>query len=486
MNARNSAFSNPLFPLLAGLALGLFAPVSMAAEEPVYLRPSIPPSNELDFSEFGTAVDTQGTLLVSSAPNVNAVYVFALQGGAWEEVAIVPAAGSGTGFGADVSLDGNAFAVGAPEETVNGIPGAGAIYVFERGDDVTEWTLSARIVASNPATDAHFGESVELDGNQLAAVAAAESGSVYLFRRDPESGEWNETFLLPAISPDSVDVSGDTLVFAHGGAADVDLYEYDGASWFLKRQFSGDSSPQIALEDDVFALGLRVGSIDERNRGEGIVEIYERGVADWNLTATLHASNPYPTYAFGYNVALRDGVLAVEQRPENGVAHVFMKDENGDWQLLVAFNAVSYRGAFPDTAISARTFAMGLSFSARVLVLDIAALTASSGEDEGDDGDNGGDDDSDDGNAGAGDDNGGDSDTDTGDDPGDEDTGGDDDADSDDGAGGDAGDETGSGGGDGGEAADSGAMADDDSGGGSLGWVVALLGVLTRRKASYG
>lgn len=478
MNARKSDFSNPLFPLLAGLALWLlFAPVSKAAEEPVYLRPSIPPSNALDFSGFGTAVDTQGSLLVSSAPNVNAVYVFALQDGAWEEVAIVPATGSGTRFGADISLDGNTFAVSAPDEVVNDIPGAGAIYIFERGDDATEWTQTARIVASNPATDAHFGESVELDGNRLATVAAAESGSVYVFRRDAENGEWNETFLLPAIGPESVDVSGNTLVFVHG-TSDVDLYEYDGASWFLKRQFSGDGFPQIALEDDVFALGLGTGSIDERNHGEGIVEVYERGVADWNLAATLHASNPYPTHMFGYNVALRDGVLAVEQRPENGIAHVFAKDGNGGWQLLVAFSAVSYRNASPDTAISAGTFAMGTSYSARVLVLDIAALTASLDEDESDIGE----DDSDDGNTGDND-----SGTDTGDDsgndgPADDGSGGNDDADSGDQAGGNAGDETGGGGNGGDETATSEPMADDDSGGGSLGWMIALLGVLGGRQ----
>jgi hypothetical protein len=163
-------------------------------------------SNSLAGDNFGVSVALSGdgnTLAVgapledTTAVDAGAVYVFTRSGTTWAEQAPIKASNPGPGdnFGVSVALsssDGNTLAVGARNEassatgingdqTNNGAPGAGAVYVLVRTG--TAWAQQAYIKASNTIPTGtpgdNFGGSVALsgDGNTLMVGAVNEDGS---------------------------------------------------------------------------------------------------------------------------------------------------------------------------------------------------------------------------------------------------------------------------------------------------------------------
>ena len=109
---------------------------------------------------------------------------------------------------------------------------AGAVYVFTKpAAGWTSSTESAKLTATDGAAGDEFGISVAIDGDTVVTGAyrddsmatdsddGLDSGSVYVFDRDPESGKWSQTAKLTASNGDggdrfgnSVAVDGDTAV----------------------------------------------------------------------------------------------------------------------------------------------------------------------------------------------------------------------------------------------------------------------------------
>jgi FG-GAP repeat len=136
--------------------------------------------------------DTTG---IDSVPNeaaldAGAAYVFTRINDLWSQQAYVKPLETRIGeqFGASVALsgDGNALAVGAPLENLNGtginstgtavLNESGAAFFFARSAGA--WSQKAYVKASNTGAD-HFGGSVALsgDGNTFAVGAMLEDGS---------------------------------------------------------------------------------------------------------------------------------------------------------------------------------------------------------------------------------------------------------------------------------------------------------------------
>lgn len=482
--------------ITAAFAMLFLISPALSAEEPQILRPTdIEDSNQRDLARFGEDLDTQGTLMVVAAPAVYAAYVYTFQNVEWQPATkLTVEDGETIEFGKHVALGGDYIAVSAPGASVNGIPGAGAVFVYERNDDSNEWVQHARLVASNPTTDAAFGDDLVIDGERIAATAPGADGTAYLFERDADSNAWNETLRSPGVAdrPDrsEADVSGDT--FAHLLSTDIVLvYEFDGSDWRLQRELGPlPDLRNMSLEDDVLALGLPVDSIDERGRGEGIVRIYERGAGGWESTAMIIGPDPNPTYQFGYHVDLQDGVLAISWRPENGTTFLFAKDEDGAWEYLG--NPAQFANRFEQfpISVSARTLAVGSPTSpASVFAFDITGLVP---EDDNQN-DTGNDDGDSDGDIDNGEDNGGNGDGSAGDDMGDGNGGqgaaSDDDTDAGDSSDDDSDGDTGGDGtstGDSNETANEPPVQEADSGGGALGgmviaWMI-LPGLMRRLK----
>jgi hypothetical protein len=199
-------------------------------------------------NEASAATGVGGDQASDAAPGAGAVYVFALSAGVWIPQAYVKASNT-TGsdqFGASVALsgDGSTLAVGARfegsasvgvggEQASNTAPGAGAVYVFGRGDG---WSQQAYVKSSNTETGDGFGTSVALstDGATLVvgarfedsgarglsgdqtSNAAASAGAVYTFTRG--DGGWTQRSYLKALNTDPGDEFGTCVALSGDGA----------------------------------------------------------------------------------------------------------------------------------------------------------------------------------------------------------------------------------------------------------------------------
>ena len=153
---------------------------------------------------FGGAIALAGDTLAvgavgkgsadNSKPDAGAVYVFSRDNnGLWRQQDFLRAfnADAGDLFGGAVALSGDTLAVGAVGN--NGVgnlePGAGAVYVFFRGDRV--WRQQIILKAFNAEAGDLFGGAVALSGDTLAVGAVGEggidhgepdAGAVYVFK----------------------------------------------------------------------------------------------------------------------------------------------------------------------------------------------------------------------------------------------------------------------------------------------------------------
>lgn len=158
-------------------------------------------------------IDLQGDRLAvpSAAEDVNGVqgagvvYIHERTAGVWTETArIAPLAPSDAeAFGTSFSLDGNLIAIGAPFDDVRGRGSAGRIDIFRL--QAGTWSFEAEIQASLPSTGAEFGSYIELENGVLLASAPTNSsgspqnrGAAQLYRR-LAPGNWvgGTTFYPP-------------------------------------------------------------------------------------------------------------------------------------------------------------------------------------------------------------------------------------------------------------------------------------------------
>ena len=107
-----------------------------------------------------------------------AVYVFTGSGLAWTQSTRIddPNAVTGDSFGIATAVSGGTVLIGAPSQTVGGLAGAGAAYVFEGTG--ASWTKVAELDDPNAATGDQFGHAVALSG--ATAVVGAPGRKVGL------------------------------------------------------------------------------------------------------------------------------------------------------------------------------------------------------------------------------------------------------------------------------------------------------------------
>lgn len=188
-------------------------------------------------------------------PDSGAVYVFALNGGAWSQTHYLksPTAGSTHAFGASLSVssDGDTLAAGASGSIRAAASRPRAAFVFARSP--RGWDPQAQIFG--PLGDTMFACSVVLsaDGRKLALGNASESGSTPGISTNPTT------------SPAKYDLN-------YGA---VDLYALQGTEWALEARFkAGFPGPDdefgihVALSLD--GSTLAVGASGENGASSGI------------------------------------------------------------------------------------------------------------------------------------------------------------------------------------------------------------------------
>ena len=116
----------------------------------------------------------------------------------WEQQdRIQPALGqAGDKFGWSVSISGDKALVGARQVNVDGVPSAGAAYVFEW--DGQDWTQLEQLTAFDPGAINNFGHTVAISGNRPAVGAYQNSNE-----NGPSAGAVYPFLALPSgISPE--------------------------------------------------------------------------------------------------------------------------------------------------------------------------------------------------------------------------------------------------------------------------------------------
>jgi hypothetical protein len=261
-------------------------------------------SDGAPYDYFGFSVAIYDSWIVATTlPNPGggnlsgAAYVFFRNGSMWQEVVkLRPLQGRAKDeFGCSCAIDSDVIVVGAPSDSTS-VPGAGAVYVFERTGGT--WIQKAKLIPMFAAFDGGFGTRVAVNSNTLFGTApgsATKQGAAYVF--DKNGGVWTETIKLTA---------------SDGGPFD----------------FFGSS---VALEKNVAVIGASFD--DELGLPVGAAYVFKKtGMVTWTEEKIL-PHDPSPEQLFGMSASIDGGTAvigswddaSIAQRA--GSAYVFLVDQ---------------------------------------------------------------------------------------------------------------------------------------------------------------
>ncbi|MFP8834368.1 WD40 repeat domain-containing protein [Hydrogenophaga sp. XSHU_21] len=258
-------------------------------------------------------------------------------------------------FGTAVALsrDGRTLVVGADLEdggqpddaSDNSMPGAGAAYVFEKGE--SGWGEPVYLKAPMPWRGSGFGFAVALseDAQALAVAAPFETGvvtgAVYLYRRGPDGG-WIVADQLRG--PDEVNHFGISLSMASSGTAiSVGSLRADGRvqahnyAWRAGRwtptgvvvanlPAHDGAVPRLALSRDGQRLALGSGASPR-------VELFGFGIAGWQAEAPARTGEI--TEAHVAALAMSDDGKTLAVADATGRVDVLSDAAPGGWRTQV-------------------------------------------------------------------------------------------------------------------------------------------------------
>lgn len=262
-----------------------------------------------------------------------------------------PDANPGDRYGLSVAIHGDIAVVGAPNDSADAETN-GAAYVFRFQNSA--WQQVARLTASDPSYQSHFGNAVALNADSILIGAYGENamtGAVYVFRE--QDGTWQQTQKLVAADGEvfdafgvSIAISGDTAII--GAEGDRAAGWQGGAVYFLhdnngtwegaeKRigTFTGASSQfghSVAIDGDFAVVG--------QNSSIGFATVFQRTNGVWTESALIDppAAPPSRFDAFGVSVAISGDTILVGSPGENFdvdyIGRVFVyKHIQDTWQL---------------------------------------------------------------------------------------------------------------------------------------------------------
>ncbi len=267
-----------------------------------------------------------------------------------------------TGFGQSLAMDDGVIVAGVPDTT--GLLW-GTVQVIENLSGT--WTNMGAVFHSTLDSFDEFGSAVALVGDNLF-VGAPEAefpstgdrtGAVYVFERDPMSAiGWTEIadILPPTPSAgmkfgESLDVDGDNLVI--GAPKDLNssggfqigaayLFENQSGSWVHQQTVIGNGTldeefgAAVALSNDRLLVGAP-GAQDAQSTMTGAGYTFDRNASGvWLLNAQLIETTATPQHRAGASVDLVDD-LAIVGAPHSGVspgnAYVYV-NTNGIWDQI--------------------------------------------------------------------------------------------------------------------------------------------------------
>ncbi len=251
----------------------------------------------------------------------------------WTRVARLTPAEPAPSFGAATAIQGDDIVVGAPSESSS----HGKVFHYRRpADGWIDATESQALESPTRTAAEKFGNQVSIDGDALAVGAFgkdANRGAVYVFRRaSPAAAWWGHTLIEPTwpASPNdffgsAVELDAGTLVvagyYADGEAPDEGLAAVyttpDSVTFTLQTLLSPGSAGQFTAEGLVFGARAALDgdtlaiATYRYDTFMGAVFIFTRSVGVWTLEATITPHGGGAWTFFGAGLALRGDMLAV-------------------------------------------------------------------------------------------------------------------------------------------------------------------------------
>jgi FG-GAP repeat len=261
------------------------------------------PQNLEEGDTFGSAVALLPTVAVVGARwddnvdiNAGAVYVFRHDGFSWvQEQLLTPSDGDfGQTMGNSVSISGNRILCGANYDNDNGT-NSGSAYIYRFDGSV--WIEEAKLLPSDGAANAFFGDSVAISGPVavVGAPGANWTGKVYVFR-------------------------------------------YVGSSWVEEADLIGNDTAQgDVFGQSVAAFGNRfiVGAIgdDDNGTSSGAAFIFQHDGFNWSQEAKLVPDEVGSSDRYGQSVSISGQVVAVGCYTGKAFVHYY-NPQSGQWDQI--------------------------------------------------------------------------------------------------------------------------------------------------------
>ncbi len=257
------------------------------------------------------------------------------------------------------------------------------------------WPEQAYLSAIGAAELDEFGKTVSISGDWAIVGAPmyddgdnANSGSAYIFKRDPDSGIWTEEIKL--ISSDtaafdrfgfSVSISGVTAIvgayYDGSNSGSAYIFQLDGGNWVEQGKLTASDAANadefgisVSIDANIAVVGAR--GDDDRGNGSGSAYVYVKPLSGWEddntETVKLRASDGLAGDQFGYSVAVSGNTVIVgafsDDDPVNGSgsgsAYIFQ--EGAPWlqkAKLTASDAEAFDNFGSSVAINGDTAIVG-------------------------------------------------------------------------------------------------------------------------------
>ncbi len=334
-------------------------------------RQILAPPDLMPNDALGQQISISGDYAVIGANNAGgtgAVYVFKYDGSTWSELAKLSACDlpSDAKFGR-VSIDGDTIVIGAAQDDDGGWY-SGSAFVFtkpEGGDWATTDQPTAKLTASEPATNDLFGCGVAISGDIIVVGstndddAGTNSGSTYLFERPADGWEdMTQTVKLTRRYAEALDgfgrsvaIEGDTVVVGalsqSGGESFAYVFEKGTGGWVdgwtnqVGILFAADGGPGHKFGRNVAINGgTTVVGAEQIHLGPGAAYVFEKVAGSWVQQAKLTASYGAMNDLLGSNLTIHGDIIVAGARgydgagSNSGSAYLF-KRPTGGWQDMI-------------------------------------------------------------------------------------------------------------------------------------------------------
>lgn len=271
-------------------------------------------------------------------------------------------------LGWSVDISGNTVVVGAPGDDTPLGTDSGSAYVFqiEKGT----WLRQAKLLSNDGEMDDYFGYSVAISANTIAVGSpgddtsqGSDSGSAYVFVRDPKLTTWNQSAkILPADTTtgdelgNAVTIEGNTVLIGsrladtaggvNAGCAYVFTRGKDPASlWSQEARLVADDGAMNDFFGSALSLSKNTAVIgtpaDDTMAGTdaGSAYVFARSGTTWTQQAKLAMENAAANNYFGAATAIDKetvvvGVTGYDDIATNqGCAIVFQRSR-GTWSQV--------------------------------------------------------------------------------------------------------------------------------------------------------